>query len=152
APLADPLSEATETRCGDFESPPFSLQSMLRGTAMSLRHTVLRLVALVGGLLVLAPLHFIPVAGSVLWLITSWAWSAFWLAVEHVSTPAARHLSPLSQVVKALRAHPALALGLGASLWALLWVPLVNVFLLPVAVVAGTLAFRALRAAGHFAR
>ena len=72
----------------------------------------------------------------------------FWLAVEHLSNPAARHLVPFRQVVRALRQRPFLALGFGAALWVLLWVPVVNFFLLPVAVVAGTLLFRSLEQAG----
>lgn len=145
APLQDPLSEATETRCGDFTAPPFSLQAVLRGTVFSLQHTLLRLLLMAAGLVVLFPLNLVPVAGSVLWLVLSSVWTMFWLAVEHLSGPMARHLRPFGEVVRALRGRPALALGFGAALYAMLWVPVVNFFLLPVAVVAGTLLFRALK-------
>lgn len=146
APLQDPLSEATEARCGDFVAPPFSLGAMVRGTLESLAHTLLRLCFMALGLVVLFPLNLIPAAGSVLWVVLSSAWSMFWIAVEHLSNPMARHLHPFRQVVRALRRRLPLALGFGATLYVLLWVPVVNFFLMPVAVVAGTLLYRGLKA------
>lgn len=148
APLQDPLSEATEARVAAFTPPPFSVRALVRGTVESLSHTLLRLAAMAVGLLVLAPLNLIPGAGSVLWVALSSTWTMFWLGVEHLSTPASRHLVSFRQVVGALARRPALALGFGAALWVLLWVPVLNVLLLPIAVVAGTLLFRAMVAAG----
>jgi CysZ protein len=148
APLQDPLSEATEARCGDFTAPPFSLKGLVRGTLESLAHTLLRVGFMALGFVVLWPLNLVPVAGGVAWVVLSSTWSMFWLAVEHLSNPMARHLHPFRQVVGALRGRLALALGFGAALWVLLWVPVLNFFLMPVAVVAGTLLYRGLRAAG----
>jgi CysZ protein len=152
APLQDPISEATEERLGDFTAPPFSLRALARGTVESLWHTLLRVAFMVLGLAVLFPLHFIPGVGSVLWLVLSSVWTMFWLAVEHLSGPMARHLRPFREVVHALRRRPALALGFGAALYAMLWVPVLNFLLLPVAVVAGTLLYRGLLAAGAWDR
>lgn len=152
APLQDPLSEATEARLGDFTAPPFSWGAVLRGTRESLAHTLLRLSLMLAGLALLFPLHLVPVAGSGLWVALSSVWSMYWLAVEHLSNPMARHLRPFGQVVAVLRRRLALALGFGAALWVLLWVPVVNCFLMPVAVVAGTLLYRALVAAGALPR
>lgn len=148
APLQDPLSEATEVTCGDFESPPFSVGAVLRGIKESLSHTLVRLGLMALGLLVLFPLHLIPVAGSVLWVVLSSIWSMFWIAAEHLSNPMARHLRPFRQVLKSLRTRLPLALGFGAALYALLWVPVLNFFLMPVAVVAGTLLYRGLLRSG----
>ncbi len=152
APLQDPLSEATEARCGDFTPPASTVGALVRGTVESLKHTLLRLGLMALGLVVLFPLNLVPGAGSALWLVLSSVWTMFWLAVEHLSGPMARHLRPFGEVVAALRRRPALALGFGGALWLMLWVPVVNFFLLPVAVVAGTLLFRGLAAAGALAR
>ncbi len=149
APLQDPLSEATDARCGDFTPPPFSLRQLVRGTLESLAYTALRFGLMALGFAVLLPLNLIPGVGSALWVAGSTLASMFWLALEHLGNPAARHLKPFGQVVKALRARFFLALGFGAALWVLLWVPVVNFFLLPVAIVAGTLLYRSLVAAGH---
>lgn len=145
APLQDPLSEATEERCGDFVAPPFSVSQMLRGTFESAGHTVLRLITQLFGLAVLLPLNLIPGAGSFAWAIAGSLWSMFCLSLEHLSNPMARHLYPFGQVIVVLRKRLTLSLGFGAALYVMLWVPVLNFFLMPVAVVAGTLLFRALR-------
>lgn len=148
APLQDPLSEATEVVCGDFTPEPFSMSALVRGTWESLRHTLLRLLIMTVGAVVLLPLHLVPVVGNVLSFALTTAWSMYWLAVEHLSNPMARHLRRFREVVTVLRRRLLLALGFGATLWVLLWIPVVNFFLMPVAVVAGTLLYRGLRQAG----
>lgn len=141
APLQDPLSEATEQLETGRPAPPTNLGHAMRGTVTSLSHTVARLGLMVLGLVVLWPLNLIPGVGSAAWVATSGAWSAFWLSVEHLSTPAARRLHPFGQVVRLARGRLALTLGAGLTLSAMLWVPVVNFFVMPVAVVSGTLLF-----------
>lgn len=148
APLQDPISEAAEVQCGDFTPSEFSLRGLLRGVTASLMHTVLRLTFMALGFVVLLPLNLIPAVGSVLWWALSTTLSTFWLAVEHLSGPMSRHLYRFSQVVRALGARPWVALSFGFSLWVLLWVPVLNFFMLPIAIVAATLLFRGLRSAG----
>ncbi|MGC4069346.1 MAG: EI24 domain-containing protein [Polyangiaceae bacterium] len=137
-------SEATEVACGDFESPPFTFAGLVRGTLVSTSHTLLRVLLMVVGIALLWPINLVPIVGSVVWFVISWSWSAFWLAVEHLSAPMARHLYPFSAVVRVLRQRIGLALGFGAALVLLLWIPVVNFLLLPIAIVAGTLLFRGL--------
>lgn len=147
APLQDPISETTEVCCGDFSAPPFSASRFVRGVWVSLVHTLSRLALMLLGYALLAPLNLLPVIGSGVWVLGSSLWAMFWLAVEHLSNPMARHLSPFGQVVTLLRKRLFLALGFGAALYVMLWVPVVNFFLMPVAVVAGTLLYRAVRLA-----
>jgi CysZ protein len=149
APLQDPLSEATEELCGGAPSTPFSLGAFLRGLATGIAHTLARIFFLVLGLVVLAPLNLIPVAGSILWTILGSLWSMMWMAGEHLAAPMTRHLYPFSEVRRMLRERRALCLGLGAGIYLLLWIPVLNTFFLPVAVVAGTLLYRGLLAAGQ---
>lgn len=147
APLQDPLSEATETRCGGFVAAPFSMARTVQGTLHSLGHTLLRLATQLLGIALLLPLNLIPGAGSVAWAVAGSAWSMFCLSLEHLSNPMARHFYPFGQVVLVLRKRLSLAFGFGAALYVMLWVPVLNFFLMPVAVVSGTLLFRALRQA-----
>lgn len=148
APLQDPLSEATEEALGDFSPPAFSLPRALSGVLLALSHTVLRLLLQLLGYALLLPLNFIPGAGSVLWAVLSSVWTMWWIAAEYLSGPMARHLYPFRQVLAAMRARPAMALGFGATLHVLLIVPIVNFFLVPLAVVGATLYFRELKARG----
>ena len=146
APLQDPLSEAVEEALGDFQKPPFSLWRAVRGIGVALSHTALRLTLQLLGYAVLFPLNFIPVAGSVVWAVVSFGWTTWWLCAEYLSGPMARHLHPFGQVLRAMRRRPAMALGFGAALHVLLLIPVVNFFLVPLAVVSATLYFRTLQA------
>lgn len=149
APLQDPLSEATEALCVRAPHAPATTSGgVLHSTLVSLGHTLSRLGLMALGLALLFPLHLVPGVGSGLWLVLSTLWSAFWLAVEQLSNPMARHLRPFGEVVATLKERPGLAVGFGGVLSIILWVPVVNFFLMPVAVVAGTLMFCGLEA-GH---
>jgi CysZ protein len=146
AAMQDALSEAAEEACGDFTAPPFGVGSALRGAAVSLGHTLARIGFLLVGHALLFALHLLPAVGSALWTVASILWTMVWLAAEYLDAPMARHLYPFRQVRGALRARPLVALGFGAAVYALLWIPVVNLFFVPLATVAGTLMFRALRA------
>lgn len=141
APLADPLSGSASVACGR-PGPPAT--PLVAATALALRHTLGRLGVVLLGTALLFLLNLVPAVGGGLWVALSTLWSAFWLAVEHLSTPMALRSHPLGEVVGVLRDRLGLALGLGLGLSALLWVPVVNCLLWPVAVVAGTLLFEGL--------
>jgi CysZ protein len=147
-PLQDPLSEATEELCGGPPSPPFSLGAFFQGLVTGIAHTLARLFFLVLGLAVLAPLHLIPGVGSILWTVLGSLWSMMWMAGEHLAAPMTRHRYPFSEVRRMLRERRALCLGLGAGVYLLLWVPVLNTLFLPVAIIAGTLLYRGLLQAG----
>ncbi|MBN1208100.1 MAG: EI24 domain-containing protein [Myxococcaceae bacterium] len=149
APLQDPLSEATEELCGGYQSPPFSLSALLRGVLTGITHTLARVFFLLLGLIVLLPLHLLPGVGSILWTVLASLWTMTWMAGEHLAAPMTRNLYPFREVRRMLRERRALCLGFGAGVYVLLWVPVLNTFFLPVAIVAGTLLYRGLRASGQ---
>ncbi len=144
APLQDPLSAATEERCGGDTAPPFSVAATLRGTFLSLRHTLARLVLLLLGFALLLPLNLITGVGSAIYGVLGTLWAMTWLCAEYLSGPMARHLLPFGAVLKAMRRRTFACLGFGAALYVLLWIPILNFFLVPLAVVGGTLLFRAM--------
>jgi len=147
APLLDPVSEATEAALGTRPSGA-GWRAAVRSTGLALVHTVQRVALLLAGQLLLLPLFLIPGVGSVASAVLGTAWTAAWLAVEYLDVPMARHLYSLRQVVLALRSRPYLSLGFGLALYAVLWVPILNLFLMPLATVAGTLLYRTLLDAG----
>jgi CysZ protein len=144
APLQDPISEATEAQCGGYQAPAFSLGRLFRSALTSIAHTGSRLSFMLAGFLVLLPLNAVPGVGSAVYGVLSSGWAMWWLAAEYLSGPMARHLLPFRDVIRTMRAHLAVSLGFGLSLYVLLWVPILNFFLVPLAVVGGTLLFRAL--------
>ena len=148
APLQDPLSEATEAAVGLREARPFSLGRLLRETFVGLLHTVFRLSILLAGQGILLGLLLTGVT-SPLWPWASALWSAVWLSAEYLSIPMARSLHPFSDLRASLWRRRWLTLGLGLSLTVLLWVPVLNFFLVPIAVAAGTLFYAGMRAGGE---
>lgn len=149
SPLTDPLSEATERRLGGLAAVPS--QGFFRGVWLSARHSLARLVLMVLGMGLLLPLNLIPAVGSAAYAVLSVAWSAWCVCAEYLSGPASRNGQPVRAAFRAMRARPFACLGLGFALYLLLWVPVLNVFLVPAAVVSGTLLYRQLVAAGALA-
>ncbi|MFY0580380.1 EI24 domain-containing protein [Cystobacter fuscus] len=149
APLQDPLSELTEECCGGYSPPPFRLGAFFRGLVLGVSHTLARIFFLLLGLGVLLPLHLVPGVGSIAWAVLGTLWTMLWLAGEHLAAPMTRHQYPFGQVRRVLRQRWPLCLGFGAGVYVLLWVPLLNNFFLPVAVVGGTLLYRGLLAVGN---
>ncbi|MCY1035588.1 EI24 domain-containing protein [Corallococcus sp. BB11-1] len=147
APLQDPLSEATEAECGEADATT-SPASFLRGLTTGLLHTLARLALLFLGLAVLLPLNLVPGLGSLAFTVLASLWTMLWMAAEHLAAPMTRHLYPFAQVRRMLRERRALCMGFGAGVYLLLWVPILNTFFLPVAVIGGTLLYRGLRATG----
>lgn len=150
SPLADPLSESTEKKLGGYVDRPFTIGSFLRGVRLSLRHSLTRLALMLLGMVALLPLNWVPGIGSVVYAVLSVAWSAWWVCAEYLSGPAARHQLGVRAAARAMRERPFLCLGVGLALYFLLWIPVLNFFLVPAAVVAGTLLFRQLKNLGAF--
>lgn len=160
-PFQDLISERTERLCGvalpgGAPLGPTSVgpdgdggAKFVRQTAASFAHTLGRVGVLYGGHLLLLVLWLVPGIGHAAWTALSALWTIYWLAGEYLDIPMTRHLYRFAEVRAALRARRALCLAFGAGLGVLLFVPVLNCFVVPAAVVAGTVLFRALVEAGH---
>ncbi|MFN0062005.1 MAG: EI24 domain-containing protein [Myxococcaceae bacterium] len=138
APLHDALSEATERAVG---RPIAVRQTWLRGAMTALAHTALRIATYLFGLLALLPVVFIPFAGAALWGVLGLLWTFAWLSAEYVDIPLTRHGHPAQRIRQLLRTRPWLCMSFGSAVYVLLWLPLLNLFLVPLAVVGGTLLY-----------
>jgi CysZ protein len=148
APLQDPLSEATEELCGDFQSPPFTLANLSKGLSTSVGHTVARIGILLLGQLLLFPINLLPGIGSIIWTVLASLWTIGWLATEYLDAPMARNFYRFGDVRRVVMKRLPLCMGFGTAVYVLLWVPVLNFFFIPAAVVGGTLLYRGLRASG----
>lgn len=148
SPLQDPISEATEEYCGGFEAPAFSLAATVRGFTVGLAHTLghLALFLVVHGFIL--GVNLIPGIGTALWPILASLWTMLWSASEFLAAPVARHTMPYALVRRVIGARLGLCLGFGAAVYLLLWIPILNLFFIPLAVVGGTLLFRGLQLTG----
>jgi CysZ protein len=148
APLQDPLVAATEAAVGSPPAPAVGALGGARQAVKALGHTALRVALLLVGQALLLVLQLAVPAGAMVWWVAGWGWTALWACAEYLDAPLSRRDRPFSEVRQVLVRRTSLALGFGLALTLLLWIPLVNLFLVPVAVAAGTLLHRSLVAAG----
>ena len=138
APLGDPLSAATERALGRV--PPAG-RGLLRETVSSVLRTAARVAILLAGQGAILLLWLLPGAGAAIATALSIAWTSAWLAVEYLDVPGNRHGLGFGASVRLARDHLPAAMGFGLGVYALLWIPLLNVVFIPVAVVGGTMLF-----------
>lgn len=148
APLQDVMSEATEALWQADAGQKFSVGAFARGLWVSLQHNLTRLALLYGGHLVLLTVLLVPGVGGPIWTVLATTWTVVWMSVEYFGAAMVRHFYPFRAVVAVFRRRPLLCAGFGAAVYLWLWVPVVNFFFIPVAIVGGTLLFCALRTAG----
>ncbi len=147
APLMDPISVQTEISLG-LPTTEGGLARTVRELVRSVLNALLRVAVLAMGYLALAPLWLVPGIGGPLWTGAGFLWTSLWIAGQYLDVPMARHLYSFGQELSLLRRRKLLSLGFGAAISLLLWIPLLNFFFVPVAVIAGTLLFQALRRQG----
>jgi len=144
APFNDALSEAVE-RIVTGEPPlPFSLKRMLVDVGRAVRIEILKVViylAVVGPTLIAS--FFVPGLGPLISLL-GFALTAIYLGIDYVDWPAARRDWSVGDRIRFARQElPAIA-GFGTGVWALLFVPVVNLLFMPAAVAGGTVLFLSL--------
>jgi CysZ protein len=148
APLEDTLVAATESAVGAPPAPPSGIAGATRQAVSALGRTAVRVMLLLVGQALLLVLQVLFPAGAPVWASAGVVWTALFACAEYLDPPVARRGGSFAEVRQVLARRTALALGFGLVVTALLWVPLLNLFLLPLAVVAGTLLHRSLVTAG----
>jgi CysZ protein len=148
APLEDTLVAATESAVGAPPAPPSGIAGAARQAVSALARTTLRVLLLIAGQALLLVLQLLVPAGAPVWAGAGVVWTALFACTEYLDPPLARRGGGFAEVRQVLARRTGLALGFGLAVTVLLWVPLLNLFLLPLAVVAGTLLHRSLVSAG----
>jgi len=148
APLEDTLVAATESAVGAPPAPPSGIADAVRQAVSAVARTTVRVMLLLVGQALLLVLQLLVPAGAPVWAGAGVLWTALFAFAEYLDPPLARRGGSFAEVRQVLARRTALALGFGLAVTVLLWVPLLNLFLLPLAVVAGTLLHRSLVSAG----
>ena len=148
APFNDLLSEKVEECYTGQPAPVFSIRRFLRGIGLAISEEIKRILFFIAVLLALQLLHLIPLLGSVLNLVLGAWFSFFFLTMEYTSLPMARRHYRFGHWYRATRQNLALSTGFGAVFAGLLWVPLLNFVVIPLAVVGGTLLYCDLKSSG----
>ncbi len=141
SPFWDVLAERTEQKLLDRPETPFDWRIAAGDALMSVRHSLLGLLlyALVMGLLL--ALNLLPGLGTALYAGLSYPITALFLAREVMDIPLSRRRTPFAAKIRFLAQHKALVGGLGTATMGLFIVPLVNILVMPFAVMGGTLLY-----------
>jgi CysZ protein len=142
APFYDALSHAVEAlRAGDSPGAT-TLSALLRDAARSVQLAVVKLAIYVAWMMPLWLLGlFVPVVGPISQAALGFALTVAFLALDHLDWAAARHGLSVGERIRLLGAYPGPLLAFGLCVWCFLFVPVVNLFLIPAAVAGGTLLF-----------
>lgn len=153
APFNDALSEAVEQEYRGTPGAPLRLSVLLRDAVRSIGLQLLKLGVYAAIMLPAFIVSLVvPGIGQVIYAVLAFFVTALFLALDYVDFTAARHgLGARERFRDAFRRLPAM-FGLGAAIWVLLFVPLLNLLFMPAAVAAGTLLFLDAHPLGRTAR
>lgn len=143
APFNDALSEAVERlQTGGGGPPPFSFARLLGDLGRTVGLELLKLGLYAS---VMTPLFLfgllVPGVGPAVSMGLGFFLTAGFFSIDYVDWPASRRSMSIGARLRFARQHAGSMLGLGAGVWALLYVPLLNLFFMPAAVAGGTLMF-----------
>ncbi len=147
SPFLDRLSERIEQIKLGTPEQPFSLPLTIRGVVMAVADVfwaLLLLVVVQVGIWALSGWWMPPLASFLSYLA-----AAFVVAHEFLTLPLSRQLVPYRTRLKITWAHKWWSFGFGGAALLLLWVPFLNLILLPAAAAGGTLLYCDLKAAGR---
>jgi uncharacterized protein involved in cysteine biosynthesis len=120
---------------------PFSWRQTLGDLKNSVIHSALSLGLWLSVMIASLVLNLLPVAGSVLSFAIGVAATTMFVARESMDGAMSRRRMRYRHKLRVIVAHPWLMLGFGLVVATLLWIPLLNFVILPMAVAGGTVMF-----------
>lgn len=142
APFNDALSEEVELIRIGKEPPAFSFSRLVREVWRTVRLEGAKLLLYAT---VMIPLFFaaflIPVVGHAVYSVFGVVFTALYYAIDYVDWPASRRGLGVRDRAALARSHWPVMFGFGLSVWLLVFIPFVNLFLIPAAVAGGTMLY-----------
>jgi CysZ protein len=145
--IASPFNDALSVRVEallDGEAPPEDDAGMWAAMGRSVVSTAGVTATYVTVAVPVLALNLIPAIGPPVATVLHAGVAAFFLAVEYADVAFARYGLPWRDKLRVLNAHRGLAAGFGLSTSLLMWIPGLNLIVMPIAVVGGTALGRAL--------
>jgi CysZ protein len=105
---------------------------------ISIKSEVQKILFYLSFLFLIFLLNFIPVAGNTLSFILGTVFSFYFNAFDFLDYPMTRKMLKFRQKLKITNSEKYITFGFGAAAFILMFLPIVNVFLKPVLVTAGT--------------
>lgn len=142
APFNDYLAEQVERTYGfQIDDQRSIIKAVVIEALYSIYSTAKTLALFCAVFLALLPLNFIPVAGSLVYGVAAFTWAMWCSALEFTGYAADRRHIRFRDRWQLLRHHAAAALGFGLVTVLLLMIPFLNVLIVPVSAVGGTMLF-----------
>jgi CysZ protein len=148
SPFLDRLSQEVEFLALGHRDPPSSLRTATRDLLSSVWHSALSLVVWLALMAVCAALNIAPLVGSAISFALATTGTALLLAREAMDGTMSRRRMSYAHKVRVVFANLGPALGFGLVHTVVLWIPIVNLAVLPMAVAGGTLLYCDLERAG----
>lgn len=150
SPFLDMLSERVEQISIGTVPAPFTVGRTIKSVVMALSDLVWSLMFLVAfNAPILLIGIIIPVVGTAAAAVASFVFTALVLAQEFVTMPAGRQMVPFRKRFGMIWRNRWLSFGFGIATMGIMMVPGLNLLLLPLAAVGGTMAYCDLHAAGR---
>lgn len=142
APFHEALSAAVESLRFGHSPQATTLSELLRDAARSIQLVVIKLGIYVVWMLPLWIFGLlVPVVGPIGQAGLGFMLTIAFLAIDHLDWAAARHGFSVRERIRLVGAYPGPLLAFGLCVWCFLFIPVVNLFLIPAAVAGGTLLF-----------
>ena len=142
SPFNDRLAETTEEACGFKWRDDRPLFRQIVGEAsFAIRSEVKRMFIFGLVFIILLPLNLIPIVGSAIYVFLSFVWACFGFAFEFISFATDRRHVALKRKLNLLWEHLPCSLGFGFIVFISLLVPFVNIFMVSIGAVSGSILF-----------
>jgi CysZ protein len=138
-PFNERLSEHVEIAELGETSELMTIGRVVGDIWLSLSHSIGAGLIWISVMLFALLLNLIPVIGPFVYIATAWIVTATFLAREVIDSSLSRHRLSFREKGSVVRSHYTVLLGLGGVTAMVLWVPLLNFFMMPLSVVGGTL-------------
>jgi len=142
APFYDALSHGVEALRAGHSPEATTWAALVRDAARSVQLAVVKLAIYVACMVPLWLIGlFVPVVGPISQAALGFALTVAFIAIDHLDWSAARHGLSVGERIRLLGRYPGPMLAFGLCVWCFLFIPVVNLFLIPAAVAGGTLLF-----------
>ncbi|MEW5724438.1 MAG: sulfate transporter CysZ, partial [Thermodesulfobacteriota bacterium] len=141
SPFNDALSERTELIVAGAQEKPFSLRAIVKEAGRTVVEELKKILFFLVVFLILLLFNLIPIAGQLVYGALMTLFTILWLGLNFLDYAFARHGFRFGAKIGFVRRNPGAVFGYGLGVFVWLLVPLLNLALIPVAVVGGTLLY-----------
>ena len=140
-PFYDYLTSQVERRLTGVAEAPVDWPQFWGDVSQSVRHSVLAFMVWIGVMTPLLCIGLVPGLGPIIEVSIGFLVTSLFLSREMMDGAMSRRRYSFVRKLAIVKRHAPVMIGFGGACTLLLWVPLLNFFFMPVAMVGGTLLF-----------